>query len=165
LAHQGHKTILLGFDLRKPKKYNSLEIEYNFGLSEYLSHQVTLADVIQNSKYKNLDIIWAGEAPPNPFNLINSSSTKDLFELLQNDYKYIIIDTAPIGILSDSYELLKYADLKLIITRIKRTPKKAFQTLLSELHEQSMNNIAYIVNDIPLTKKDKYGYGYYHKKK
>ncbi len=159
------KTLLIGFDLRKPKLFERLDLKETPGISDYLSEQVELEKIIQKSKVDNLDIIWAGKEPPNPAELIASTKTKELIKKLRNEYKYIIIDTAPIGIISDAMMLFNYADIKAIILRLNHTPKKEAAHILDDLKAQKINNTVLIINDIPINKKSSYGYGYYEMKK
>ncbi len=160
-AFTGSKTILIGFDLRKPKLFERLEIKEQAGVSDYLSKQAELNDVIQNTKIDNLDVIWAGEEPPNPAELIASSRTNDLIMALKSKYEFIIIDTAPVGILSDGMMLLNYADMKAFVIRLNYTPKKEALSILDDLAMQNTAKLALIINDMPVRKKTRYGYGYY----
>lgn len=165
LASSGNKTILLGFDLRKPNLYTGLNLEDNVGISEYLIQQVGINDIIQKTNMPNLHAIWAGFTPPNPAELIASLATEELISSLKNEFDYIIIDTPPIGILSDGLILFNHADLKLFVSRLKRAPKKESRDIVEELKENGVSNIALVVNDVPINKKGRYGYGYYGQKK
>ena len=161
LALANYKVILLGFDLRKPRLYDRMDVVHKEGLSAYLSNQAILDDIIQHSNTENLDVIVAGDEPPNPSELISSMKVNTLLDALKEIYNYIIIDSAPIGIVSDSFELLEKADLNLLVTRIKRTPRRELFSLINELKARDIKNLSLVINDIPLMKKTKYGYGYY----
>lgn len=160
IALSGSRTVLLGFDLRKPKDFKPLAINTNVGITSFLSGQATIYDIITKTRNENLDIVMAGQAPPNPAELISSQYTDELLNYLKEEYDYIIIDAPPVGIVSDGLLLMEKADLTIFLARIKHTPKKIFTQQLMEFKEKNFNTCI-IVNDIPLSKKTKYGYGYY----
>jgi tyrosine-protein kinase Etk/Wzc len=157
------KTILLGFDLRKPKIFERLNINNDIGISSYLSNQASFEQVLQHTNIENLDVITSGPIPPNPSELIVSPRTNDLFDFLKEKYEYIIIDTPPIGILSDTYVLMDKADLNIYVVRQNQTPRREFQYIINDLKEKKFKNLCIIINDVPLLKKSKYGYDYYEK--
>ena len=126
-AMYGKKTVLLGFDLRKPKLFQEFNISNNIGLSSYLSNKNELDEVIQNSgKLDSLDLITSGPIPPNPAELIASDKTAELFRILKERYDYIIIDTPPLGLVTDAYLLMKYSDANVYIVRQGITDKNIF---------------------------------------
>lgn len=161
LAMTHQKTILLGFDLRKPKKYERIGIKEKEGLSSYLSNQAEISDILQKTDIENLDIIIAGEIPPNPTTLITSARVDQLLSKLKEEYNYIVIDSAPIGLVSDSYELLQKSDLKILVVRLNHTPKQELLDLVNEMKNNNHNNVCIITNDVPMLKSHKNGYGYY----
>ena len=162
LASANYKTIILGFDLRKPRKFERLDINYSTGISSYLSNQANIEDIIQKTNIENLDIITSGEVPPNPSELIASSKTADLINILKENYNYIILDTPPIGLISDGYQLLNKADLNMYIVRQNHTLKNEFASVVNDLKEKQ-NNLCIVLNDIQIVRKTKYGYDYYEK--
>ncbi|MDZ7776200.1 MAG: polysaccharide biosynthesis tyrosine autokinase [Bacteroidales bacterium] len=97
-ASFGKKTILLGFDMRKPKIYQDFGVNNLKGLSSYITGKDKLEDVIQKTSLENLDLIMAGPVPPNPAEIIASDETGELFKKLKETYDYIIIDTPPVGL-------------------------------------------------------------------
>jgi tyrosine-protein kinase Etk/Wzc len=163
LAATNKKTILLGFDLRKPKIYDRLNIKNDFGISTFLSNQANIDEVIQHTNVENMDVITSGPIPPNPSELIASSKTTDLFRTLKERYKYVVVDTPPIGLLSDTFVLLDQADLNIYIVRQNQTPRREFFSIISDLKEKKIKNLCLVVNDIALVRKTKYGYDYYEK--
>lgn len=160
LANNNFKTILVGFDIRRPKKYVSLNAFTNVGISEFLSYQANLDDIIQKTSKENLDIIFAGNVPPNPAELIATNKTDELLNLLRENYDYIIIDTPPVGIVTDPYVLMVKSNLNIFVTRIKHTPKKEFVQLMHEIKDKKLIN-SIVINDMPVRRKTKYGYEYY----
>ena len=115
----GKRTILVGCDLRKPKIVKDFGIPNNIGVSTYLSNSETnLADIIIKSEdISNLDIIPSGPVPPNPAELIMSQRMDDLFNLLHDHYDFIVIDTPPVGLVTDASLISKYADLNIFVVR------------------------------------------------
>jgi len=164
LASINKKTILLGFDLRKPKVFEKLNITNDTGISSFLSNQATYDQILQKTNIENFDVITSGPIPPNPSELIASPKTKDLIDLLKKKYDYIIIDTPPVGILSDTYVLMDIADLNIYVVRQNQTPRKEFLSIINDLKAKKFKNLCIVINDIPLIKKSKYGYDYYDSK-
>lgn len=159
-AFSGKKTILLGFDLRKPKIHRDFNLTSEYGLVDYIIGQHTLSEVIQQTEIGNLDIILTGTIPPNPSELILSQATKDLFANLKRKYEYIIIDTPPIGLVSDALDLMDYSDANIYVTRQGYTKKGMMKMIDQKYVNNEVNNIAFIINDFAQTSKYGYRYGY-----
>jgi len=155
----GKKTLLIGFDLRKPAIYQDLGLNNLIGVSSYLSNRAVLEDIIQPTRIENLDFIPAGPIPPNPMELIGSNVTKNLIFKLKEIYDYIIIDTAPIGVVTDAYFLMNYADLNIYVTRQNYTIKEMLSNTLKSLESNKITNIAILMNDVYLRSRA-YAYGY-----
>jgi capsular exopolysaccharide synthesis family protein len=118
--------------------------------------------LIENTGIENLDIIFAGDIPPNPVELIAGEKTKLLFEQLKNLYDVIIIDTPPLGLVTDAIILSGYADINLLIVRHNVTPLKTLMEILKDDNIKNMKNLGVIINSLPLKKRGysyKYGYG------
>ncbi len=164
-ANSGFKTILLAFDLRKNQFSNYLSgyigNEKKAGLTEFISQQASIEDVIIHTENKNFDVVLSGEIAPNPNELISSEQTSVLFQSLKKMYDYIIVDTSPIGLISDGYHLINYSDLSVIILRLKISPKSEFKALQQDLINKEIKSCV-VLNDISKQKKD--GYGYYDDK-
>ena len=109
-----------------------------------------------------LDLIAAGPVPPNPVELIASERTNLFFEELKKRYQYIIIDSAPIGAVTDSFLLFKYSDLTIFTIRHNYTIKEALKNNLRNIESKKINNISLVINDIK-PKKNSYGYTYQSK--
>ncbi len=153
------KTLLMGFDLRKPRLYTELGLTNNVGISNYLINRSELDEIIQKTQLNNLDVITAGPIPPNPSELIASEKTKQLFSNLKEIYDYIIIDTPPVGLITDAYLLIKYSDINLFIIRHNQTNRNVFESVFREFENTNANNIGIVVNDVNVDKRI-YGYGY-----
>ena len=164
-ALYGKKTVLLGFDMRKPRLFQEFGLTNNVGLSSYLSNKESLENIIQcSSQIPNLDIITSGPLPPNPAELIASEKTNELFTLLKESYDYIIIDTPPIGLVTDSLLLMRHTDVNLFVVRQGVTNKNIFGNIIKDLEERELP-ISIIINGVETGKsygygKYSYGYGY-----
>ena len=166
-AISNKKTVVLEFDLRKPKfKHYFKEAKINRkGLSNYLSGMITdIDDIIVPTDINNLDLILTGPIPPNPSELILNDFTAKLFEELAQKYDQIIIDTPPMGLVSDAMELQKFADITIFIVREDHTIKSHIKDI--DERKKLIKNIGIIYNDfkVNMFKKygysNKYGYGY-----
>lgn len=102
LATTGSKVLLIDSDMRKPTMHSLLRVDKSKGLSSILSGMCTVAEAINSNVRENLDVIVAGPLPPNPAELIGSPNMAELIEVLRNHYDYILIDTPPVNVVSDS---------------------------------------------------------------
>ena len=152
------KAVLLGLDLRKPKIFDDFKLNNHIGVTNYLVDEARLQEIIQPTKLPNLDIITAGPIPPNPSELILSTKMDELINQLKERYDYVVLDTPPIGLVSDSYDLLKYADATLFISRYNYSERNFLNAVQSKYEDGELNNIGIILNDFQV--KMGYGYGY-----
>lgn len=152
------KTIILGLDLRKPKIFDDFKITNEIGAVNFLIGQKTVEEVIQSTHIPFLDVITSGPVPPNPSELIMSDSMKELLDDLKTKYDYIILDTPPVGLVSDALELVHHADVILYIVRQNFTKKGMITLLNSRVKRGELNNVSIILNGFE--NKSKYGYGY-----
>ena len=159
------KTILLGYDLRKPKLPGYFHLDDQKGLTTYLTSYHTLADVIQSTENEHLDVICEGPLPPNPVELIESSRSRELINMLKQQYEYIILDTSPIGVVPDSKLLMNLADTNLFVTRQNFTRKHVLIHTLKNLQVSKISNIYMVLNDFsPQKHQMGYMYKYYSEK-
>ncbi len=154
------KVLLVGLDIRNPSLAEYVGITKKKGLTSYLSNGENIENLIEKSNlHPYLDIIQAGIIPPNPNELLNKDLLDNLFEDLKKDYDYILVDTAPVGIISDTFLINRISDLTLYVTRENITSKSSI-TYINDLHkENKLSNINVILNDTDIEKKG-YGYGY-----
>ena len=167
-AFYGKKTVLLGFDLRKPKLFQEFGLSNSVGITSFLSNKEPFDNVIQTpSMVSNLDIITSGPIPPNPAELIASEKCDEFFRLLKERYDYIIIDTPPLGLVTDSYLLMRFADVKVFIVRQGVTNKNIFGSVIKDLEDRKLD-VSIVINGIETNKgyygksygSYRYGYGY-----
>ena len=163
-ALYGKKTVLLGFDLRKPKLFQEFGLSNSVGITSFLSNKEPFEKVIQTTnKVANLDIITSGPIPPNPAELIASEKCDEFFKLLKERYDYIIIDTPPLGLVTDAYLLMRFADAKVFIVRQGVTNKNIFSTVIKDLENRKLD-MSIVINGIEMHKGyygKRYGYGSY----
>lgn len=157
-ALSNHKTILIGGDLRKPKLHNSFKVDKNQGLSNYLINKSNLEDIINKTNIKTLDVIASGPIPPNPAELLDSPKMNELLTILNEKYDYVIIDTPPIGLVTDGVILMQYADANLYIVRHNYSKIKSLSVVNNIFKNKNISNLNIVINDY--TQNEGYGYGY-----
>jgi capsular exopolysaccharide synthesis family protein len=158
-AQLGRKTILLDFDMRKPKIYFNEQAEAKEGLSSYLINSANLEDIIIKSPHDNLDYILSGVLPPNPTELMALDITEKLIAQLKNDYDCIVMDTTPLAQVTDAYLLINYAEVKVMVARYNYTIKKVFSLVMKDLSQKKVDHVCIVLNDNRFN-RDQYGYGY-----
>jgi capsular exopolysaccharide synthesis family protein len=160
LAMQNFKVIIIGLDLRKPKLFQDFNLNNESGMSNYLIGQASLDSIIHKTHVPNLDLISSGPVPPNPAELISNKEMSEIFEELTKRYDYIIVDTPPLGIVSDAMQLMAYSHINVYIIR-ENFSKHDYIKSLNELYEEGkLKNICVILNDSGFSKR--YGYSYGH---
>src|SRR5690606_25426056 len=117
-ALSGKKTILLWLDLRKPKIFNDFNLTNDRGIVNYLIGDHSFEELKNVTHIENLDVIPSGPIPPNPSELLMSPKIQELMEYLRANYDIIILDTPPLGLVTDALELAKYADLTMFMVRL-----------------------------------------------
>jgi len=158
-ALSGHKTILIGGDLRKPKLHEDFKVDTSKGLSSYLINKSELVEVIDKTEIDTLDVISSGPTPPNPAELLDSKKMKDLIVELNKTYDYVIIDTPPIGLVTDGVILMQHADINLYIVRHNYSKASALNVINNLYNQKQVENAHIIINDFKHTSSG-YGYGY-----
>ena len=161
----GKKVILCGLDIRKPALGRLFAIsEKSDGITNLLGQGgVTAADVqeviVPSGINAHLDLLLAGPVPPNPTELLARQSFDQVMAFLREQYDYIILDTAPVGIVSDTLQISRVADITVYICRADYTPKSNFALLNGLAEEQKLPNPCVVINGIDMSKR-KYGYYY-----
>lgn len=156
-AMAGEKTILLEFDLRKPSVSKFLNVSSGLGLSEYLAGNAALKDVIYKVPDEKFFVISSGSVPPNPSELLMQERTRELIQLLKQDFDYIIIDSPPVGLVTDASILQLFSDKNIIIARQDFTTKEMLSNAQDLYEEKKIKNLSIILNDTKVGKK----YSYY----
>ena len=151
------KTVIVGLDLRKPRLYDDFEFDNSVGAVNYLIGQKSLEEIVQKTQIPYLDVITSGPIPPNPSELIMSESMKELIDELKLKYDYIILDTPPVGLVTDAIELAIFADVTLYVARQNYTKKEMINLLNIRTQRGELNNVSLVFNGFE--NKAKYGYG------
>lgn len=156
----GKRTILVGCDMRKPKIFQDFDMPNNAGLSTILSGQNSnWRDVVVSTKYDNLDILVSGPIPPNPSELLITNKFESLLKELKENYDVVILDTPPIGLVSETIDLLSFVDLTLFVFRQNYSQRSFIEALNSLKLGKGLKNVYAIFNGVDATKVN-YGYGY-----
>lgn len=166
IASPSKQTIIIGSDIRNPQlqRYNTAR-KGLIGLTEYLNDEnVKLEEIVHPSSFnKNLDVIYSGSIPPNPTDLFSNGKYEVLIDTLKEKYDYIILDTAPLLLVTDSFLISEVADITLYVTRSKYTEKSLIDFANKVMDAGKIKNAAFILNDVDkdyLGYGNKYGYGY-----
>ena len=161
----GKKTILLGLDIRKPALGRLFDIKDRaIGITSLLVKdkidEEDLKSQIRSSGINvNLDLLLAGPTPPNPTELLARDNMKEIMDMLRKEYDYIILDTAPVGLVTDTFQIGQYADVTVYVCRADYTPKSSFGMINALKKEEKLPNMCLVINGIDMSKK-KYGYYY-----
>lgn len=162
---QNRKVLLIGADIRNPQLKRFMEVT-RIGLSDFLADaSMAVQQVIAVSPFsEKLDILHSGTIPPNPTELLDSPKFGTMLEELKTQYDYIVIDTAPVMMVSDSYSLMEHADLLLFVMRAEHTDKEMLEFADQLMHDKAKGKMGIVLNDVQdmhLSYGNKYGYGYY----
>jgi tyrosine-protein kinase Etk/Wzc len=164
IASVGYKIVVIDCDLRRPTLHNKFKVENNFGVTNYLVGDAKVTDLIRKTSGANFYFIAAGPIIPNPSELIDYGALDNLIDELRKDFKFIIIDTPPIGLVADTVPLLKYAAQILIVARNNVTPKDILANAITTLEINKIDNFELVLNDLDLEKSPYSGYKNYYNK-
>ncbi len=166
IALSGKKTILIGLDLRRPKISEYLGVENQTGLSNYLVGKAEREEIIVKTSYENLYVVPSGPVPPNPSELLLKEKMSDFLKSLEDEFEVIVMDTPPIGLVSETMDLLRFSDVNLYIVRQDYTHKR-YLLMVNDLYaNDQISNIYAVFNGLKagLDVYDfggyNYGYGY-----
>ena len=161
----GKKVILLGLDIRKPRLSELFELDdHKHGITNLLVHddpswQLIQEQIVPSNINNNLDLLLAGPIPPNPTELLARTSLDVIINQLKEHYDYILIDSAPVGLVTDTLQIGRVADATVFVCRADYTPKEAFSMVNSLSAEKKLPKMSIVLNGIDMSKK-KYGYYY-----
>lgn len=166
LANPKKKAIIIGSDIRNPQlqRYNPAR-KGLAGLTEYLYNDETkLEDIIHVSSFNPyLDVIYSGMIPPNPTELLSNGRYETLLDQLKEKYEYIILDTAPLLLVTDTFLIAELSDITIYVSRSKYTEKALLDFANSNIDQKKITNVGFVLNDVSrenLGYSNKYGYGY-----
>ncbi len=159
ISMTGKKVVVINLDMRKPTLHKVFGLPNNEGISTVLSNNALLADTIQHTAYENLDIISSGPIPPNPSELIQGKRMDDVIAKLKSVYDVIILDTPPVGLVTDAHALMRIADTTVYVVRAGYA-KKGFLKGIEKLYSsEGVHGFAIVLNDVNVERHG-YGYGY-----
>jgi tyrosine-protein kinase Etk/Wzc len=162
LAMANKKAILLDLDLRKPRLHKSFDIDNNKGISTILIGKHSIDECTHSTEIDNLDVIPSGPVPPNPSELMLTKRYNTMMDKLKETYDYIIIDTPPIGIVTDAIKSFQDADYAFYVIKADQSPRTFISYINNLADNKSLKNLSLILNGMD-ERSGKYGYGYgYH---
>ena len=165
MANTGKKVLLVGADIRNPQIYSAIKKNKKdkdlskSGLTDYLSDKsVSVSGTINDYKINDItiDILLSGKVPPNPAELLMSDRLKDLFDTVSEDYDFVIVDTAPSMLVTDTLLISEYAGHTIYVTRAGHTEKRILNFAQELNAAKKLNNMMLVVNDV---KQSNFGYG------
>lgn len=160
LADDDNKVLVIDCDLRKPTIHKKFSIRNNRGLTDILVTKEDYTDYKQKI-YDRLDIITSGRIPSNPSEILGSNSMKQLLQIVENDYDYILIDSAPISAVTDSLIISSYVDGVIIVIEAGKTPIEIVKNSVEKLRNVSANIIGTILNNVEINSRNNmYYYSY-----
>ena len=168
----GKKVILVGLDIRRPRLAEQFGInDHKHGITDLLvkdnpNREDVEAQILPSGVNKNLDLLMAGPVPPNPAELIARNSLDTIIEILKEKYDYIMIDTAPVGLVTDTLQIARVTNVSVYMCRADYTPKASFAMINSLAKEEKLPNMAMVLNGVDMSKRKYsyyYGYGKYGK--
>lgn len=161
----GKKVIIVGLDIRKPRLAELFEINnHHNGITPLLTMEEPkwsdiAEQILPSGVNKNLDLLMAGPIPPNPAELMARPSLETIFNVLREKYDYILVDTAPVGLVTDTLQVGRVADATIYLCRADYTAKSSFELINGLANDEKLPNMAIVINGIDMSKK-KYGYYY-----
>ena len=147
-AEAGKKVLLVDADLRRPALARLLGEKATPGLSNILAELCNEDETIRKEVYPNLDVIFSGDVPPNPSELLSSERMQRFIEIVSNRYDYVLIDTPPVNVVSDSCVVANLADGVLLLARQGRTRKDSVKKAVAHLQLTGANILGYILNGV-----------------
>lgn len=164
LAKGGKSTVIIELDLHKPRVQKGLGIESNVGISTYVIGKNSIEDILLKSNVENMDVVLAGPLPPNPSEIVVSKKMNELLDYCKERYEYVIIDTPPVGLITDALVLMKQADVTLFVMNTA----VAYRHSLNNAHEivnmNKLGHFGFILNGVKQRRSkyyyNKYNYGY-----
>ena len=162
LALSGNKVLLMGMDFRAPKINKYLNIPEKKGITNFITDSKLIFDELKFKipNIESLDILSSGVIPPNPSELLTTDRLEALFLEVKQKYDFIVVDTAPVNLVSDTLLIAKYADMFMYVVRANYSDKRSLVVPEEFYKENKLPNIAIVLNDVD-SRRDGYGYGGY----
>lgn len=162
MAQSGTKVLIVDMDMRKPRVHKAFDINRpQAGISTMILGETTADESIQKTRIPNLDVLVCGPTPPNPSELLHTDAFKRVFEQISNRYDHIILDSPPVGIVTDAAILSKMVDGTMLVIKSQKTTKDALNHSLNILRDIEAPVLGTVLNNLDLTNR-KYGDHFYH---
>jgi tyrosine-protein kinase Etk/Wzc len=165
IAMLGKKTLLVGMDLRRPKLDTILASKKETGLSHFLINEASFDDIIIHTEVTNLDFVPTSAIPPNPTELIETQKMKEFMKQAKKEYDFIVLDTPPVGVVSDALLLGAFSDINIFVIRQRFSFKNTLELIQNIYMKKELKNLTIAVNDIHISGYYgyglRYGYGFY----
>jgi capsular exopolysaccharide family len=155
-AETGAKVLLIDCDLRRPNVARLLDKSATPGISNVLVNLSDLNTVMQKTDYDNLDVIYSGDIPPNPTELLSSPKMGEVLQILAEQYDYIFLDTPPVNLIADTTILSKYASGIVVIVRQNSSVKDALLDTVNQLKFAEAKILGFVLNGAPVVAGGKY---------
>lgn len=165
LAKAGKRVLLLELDLHKPKVAKGLNMTSPVGLSNILVGKASMQDCVLPTQVENFHVILSGPTPPNASELVLSRHLKELFEYGRDHFDYVLIDTPPVGLISDALVMMKHVDATLFVVNTRFANKDHLRNAMEVIQSNPVKNFGFILNGVRMKKSKyyyntNYGYGY-----
>jgi capsular exopolysaccharide synthesis family protein len=173
-ALSGKRTLIIGADMRRPKIFEDFNLTNDVGLSSYLAGLVEFDAIIQSTSFPNLFLVSGGPVPPNPSELLLSHRMELFMNQARDKFDMVVIDSPPLALVADAFELARFADHTIFLVRQDYTPKVLLRTIQDFHQSGKLANVSIVLNDIYRSGLGYgygygytygYGYGYYNSKK
>ena len=161
LAESGQRVLLIDADMRLPTQSRLLVEKMSPGLSNILAGLCTPDEAIRKEIYPNLDVIFSGDVPPNPSELLGNSDMGQMLDSMSERYDYILVDTPPVGIVTDACVLASYLDGVLLLVRQGHAKKEEVRQSVRRLQMAGARVLGYVLNAVPTELGSAYSYYYY----
>lgn len=161
ISQNKKKVLLVDADMRKPRLHDVFKRENNTGLSNYLSGQSSFSDVIQKTDIENVSLVSGGILPPNPSELLGSHKIKEFIEKAKESFDVVLVDTPPIGIVTDAAILSREVDGTIMIIQSGKPSKRLLAHIYRLLTDAKAKVVGVVINRIAVTNRDLYYYNYY----
>ncbi len=165
LSYSNRKTIVIGADLRNPQLKNYFDVNTQYGLSDYLfNDSISIKEIISESlENPYLHVIHTGHIPPNPAELLMRNRWKELIDALKEEYDFVIVDTAPVLLVTDTFVISDEADVFIYVVRSGFTDQSILKFAKDSMKDGKIKNVGFVLNDVRTANfsyGNRYGYGY-----
>ena len=163
MAKTGKKTVVIELDLHKPRIYKRFGLDKQLkGITTYITGQSTYEEILTPTRIPNLYCIFSGPVPPNPSELVLSDKMKQIIDKAKEDFDYVIIDTPPAGLLSDSVYLIQQVDASIFVLNTRTSSKKVVTFIENLIVDNNLSNLLLLLNGVARPGRRYYyqGYGY-----